>query len=123
MPAMKRTKNEKPEEVKRWFLRETERLWPLALGSLSLRRGPCIRDHCSACASGEGHASWALSGRQGRRRVSLYVPQEVVPELQQAVAQGRQLQERMREAGQRYLASLKRARGLGREFRRKAGKR
>jgi len=85
---MKRTKNEKPEDVKRWFLRETGRLWPLALGSLSLRRGPCIREHCSACASGQGHASWALSGRQGRRRVSLYVPQEVVPEVRQAVAQG-----------------------------------
>lgn len=119
---MKRN-NEKTEDVKRWFLREAERLWPLALGSLSLRRGPCIRPNCPACASGEGHASWALSGRQGRRRFSLYVPQEVVAEVQQAVEQGRQLQELMREAGQRYLASLKRARGLGREFRRKAGKR
>ncbi|MCI0418008.1 MAG: hypothetical protein L0312_02105, partial [Acidobacteria bacterium] len=114
---------EKTEDVKRWFLKEAERLWPLALGSVSLRRGPCMRERCSACASGEGHASWALSGRQGRRRFSLYVPQAVVPEVQQAVEQGRQLQELMREAGQRYLASLKRARGLGREFGRKAGKR
>ncbi|MCI0623653.1 MAG: hypothetical protein L0387_18675 [Acidobacteria bacterium] len=119
---MKR-KNEKTEDVKRWFLREAERLWPLALGSVSLRRGRCMREHCSACASGEGHASWALSGRQGRQRFSVYVPQAVAPEVQQAVEQGRQLQELMREAGQRYLASLKRARGLGREFGRKAGKR
>jgi len=118
-----RRKNEKTEDVKRWFLQEVERLWPLALGSLSLRRGPCIRPNCPACASGEGHASWALSGRQGRRRFSLYVPQGVRPEVQQAIKQGRQLQELMREAGQRYLASLKRARGLGREFRRKARKR
>jgi hypothetical protein len=44
----------------------------------------------------------------------------VVPEVQQAVEQGRQLQELMREAGQRYLAALKRERSLGREFRRKA---
>ena len=95
----------------------------MALGSLSLRRGPCIRPNCPVCASGEGHASWALSGRQGRRRFSLYVPQGVMPEVQQAIKQGRQLQELMREAGQRYLASLKRARGLGREFRRKARKR
>ena len=114
---MKR-KHERSEDVKRWFLRETERLWPLAL-----RRGPCIREHCSACASGEGHVSWALSGRQGRQRFSLYVPQAVVPEVQQAVEQGGQLQELMREAGQRYLAALKRERSLGREFRRKAGKR
>jgi hypothetical protein len=115
-----RRKNETPEDVKRWFLRETERLWPLALGSVSLRRGPCIRENCSACASGEGHASWALSGRRRQRRVSFYVPQEVVSEIQQAVEQGRQLQELMREAGQRYLAALKQERGLGRGFRRKA---
>jgi hypothetical protein len=115
-----RRKPETSEDVKRWFLRETERLWPLALGSLSLRRGPCIRPRCSACAAGEGHTSWALSGRQGQRRFSLYVPQDVVPEIEQAIEQGRQLQELMREAGQRYLAALKQERGLGRAFRRKA---
>ena len=62
-------------------------------------------------------------GGRGRRRFSLYVPQEVVPEVEQAVEHGRQLQELMREAGQRYLAALKRERGLGREFRRKASER
>jgi hypothetical protein len=113
-------RNQDPEDVKRWFLREVERLWPLALGSLAQRRGPCIREHCSACASGQGHTSYALSGRMGRRRTSLYVPEELVPEVQQAVEHGRQLQELMREASQRYLAALKRERGLGRAFRRKA---
>ena len=116
-------RNEKAKDVKRWFLREVERLWPLAVGSLSLRRGPCIRENCSACASGEGHASYALYGRQGRRRFSLYVPQEVVSEIQQAVEQGRQVQELMREAGQRYLAALKRERGLGRGVGRKGRQR
>jgi hypothetical protein len=116
---MKR-RNERPEDVKRWFRREAERLWPLALGSVGLRRGPCIRENCSACGSGQGHASYALSGRLGRGRTSLYVPEELVPEIEQAVEQGRQLQELMREAGQRYLTALKRERGLGRAFRRKA---
>jgi hypothetical protein len=113
-------RNEKDEDVKRWFLREVERLWPLALGSLSLRHGPCIRENCSACASGEGHASYALSGRMGRGRTSLYVPAELVAEVQQAVEHGRRLQELMREASWRYLTALKRERGLGRAFRRKA---
>src|SRR5688572_27942708 len=111
---------EKAEDVKRWFLREVGRLWPLALGSLSLRHGPCIRDHRSVRAAGEGHASYALSGRMGRRRTSLYVPEELVGDVQQAVEHGRQLQELMREASGRYLAALKRERGLGRAFRRKA---
>jgi hypothetical protein len=113
-------RREKTEDVKRWFQREVARLWPLGMGSLSLRRGPCIRENCSACASGKGHASYALSGRVGRRRTSLYVPDELVPELQQAVAHGRRLQELMREAGQRYLAALKTERGLGRGSGRKA---
>jgi hypothetical protein len=116
-------RSEKTKEVKRWFQEEVARLWPLGMGSLSLRRGPCIRENCSACASGEGHASYALTGRVGRRRTSLYVPKELVPEVQQAVAHGRQLQELMREAGQRYLAALKRERGLGQLSRRKAKQR
>ncbi len=116
-------RNEKTGDVKRWFQREVGRLWPLGIGSLSWRRGPCIRENCSACASGQGHASYALSGRMGRRRTSLYVPEELVPEVQQAVAHGRQLQELMREAGQRYLAALKRERSLGQVSRRKAKQR
>jgi hypothetical protein len=50
----------------------------------------------------------------------LYVPEELVPEVEQAVDHGRQLQELMREASQRYLAARKRERGLGRAIRRKA---
>ena len=115
---MKRT--ETIEELKGWFLREVQRRWPLALGSLSLRHGPCIRQNCSACASGQGHASYALSGRMGKGRTSLYVPEEIVPEVERAVEHGRQLQDLMREASRRYLAALKRERGLGRGFRRKA---
>jgi hypothetical protein len=118
---MKRT--ETTEDLKGWFLREVQRRWPLALGSLSLRHGPCIRQNCSACASGQGHASYALSGRMGKRRTSLYVPEAIVPEVERAVEHGRQLQELMREASRRYLAALKRERGLGREFRRKAKRR
>lgn len=39
-------------------------------GSLALRKGPCIRPNCPACASGEGHSSYAPYGRRGKRRVS-----------------------------------------------------
>jgi len=52
----------------------------------------------------------------------LYVPEELVAEVEQAVDHGRRLQELMREASQRYLAALKRERGLGRAFRRKVKK-
>jgi len=95
------------EEVRRWFLSAIQKLWPVAGGSISLRKSPCIREHCSACESGKGHSSYALSGYQGRRRFSVYVPDELAPEIQKAVDNGRQLQELMKEAGLRYLRARK----------------
>jgi hypothetical protein len=101
------THSESPEEVRRWFLRQVSELWPLAAGSLSLRTGPCIRENCSACQRGEGHASYALYGRNKNRRFSVYVPEELVPLVQQAVNNGRKLEKLMREAGLRYTVALK----------------
>src|SRR5215831_8113735 len=104
---------ESPEDVRLWFLRHVSELWPLAIGSLSLRTGPCIREHCSACERGEGHASYALYGRKNNRRFSVYVPEELVPLVQQAVNNGRKLEQLMREAGLRYTVALKAKRADG----------
>jgi hypothetical protein len=98
---------ETPQDIRRWFGRQLNKLWPLAAGSLSLRTGPCIREHCPACQRGEGHASYALYGRRAKRRFSLYVPEELVPAIQHALDNGRKLQELMREAGLRYTRALK----------------
>lgn len=106
-------RSESPEDVRRWFLRQVGKLWPLAAGSLSLRTGPCIRENCSACQSGEGHSSYALYGRKKTGRFSVYVPQELVPLVQQAVNNGRRLEKLMREAGLRYTAALKAKRAAG----------
>src|SRR6266851_7108952 len=100
-------KTETSEEVRRWFLSAIQKLWPVAGGSISLRKSPCIREHCSACESGKGHSSYALSGYQGRRRFSVYVPDELAPEIQKAVDNGRQLRELMKEAGLRYRRARK----------------
>lgn len=99
-----------PKELKQWFAKAAKRLWPIALGSLSLRKSPCIRKNCSACASGKGHLSYALSGYQGKRRYSIYVPDELAPEVQKAIENGRQLQDLMKEAGLRYVKARKRER-------------
>jgi hypothetical protein len=85
------TRRESPDDVRRWFLRQVSKLWPLATGSLSLRTGPCIREHCSACERGEGHASYALYGRKNNGRFSVYVPEKWVPQIQQAVRNGGKL--------------------------------
>ncbi len=100
-------KNETPEEVRKWFLSALERIWPIALGSVSLRKSPCIRESCSACRAGIGHCSYALSGYRGKDRFSIYVPDELAPDLEKAVENGRKIQDLMKEAGLRYLRARK----------------
>jgi len=109
---MRSRRSENPEQIRRWFLRNIEKLWPLALGSLSLRKSPCIRKNCSACASGKGHSSYALSGYRGNKRFSVYVPAELAPEIQKAVENGRSLEDLIKMAGIRYLKARKRERSL-----------
>src|SRR5213594_1571481 len=101
-------KAESIEDVRRWFAGVIRNLWPVAVGSLSLRRGPCIRPNCPACASGKGHSSYALYGRRGKRRFSVYMPERLVPEVRAAIRNGRRLQEMINEAGARYVRALKR---------------
>lgn len=98
---------ETPEEVTRWFQAAVEKLAPAAAGSLSLRKSPCIRKNCPACASGEGHSSHALYGRHKGKRFSIYVPEDLVPKVSEAIANGQRLQELLSEAGLRYTQALK----------------
>lgn len=101
-------------DLERWFGREVARRWPAVLGSLSLRRSPCTRPRCQACATGEQHPSYVLYGRQAGRRFAVYVPDRLVPALRQALVNGRALQALLYEAGRRYLVALKRAPARGR---------
>ena len=101
-------KTESLTDVREWFAGALRKLWPVAVGSLALRKGPCIRPHCRACASGKGHSSYALYGRRGTHRVSIYIPARLVPKVRAAIQNGRQLQELINEAGWRYVAALKR---------------
>jgi hypothetical protein len=98
---------ETPEQVLRWVQSAVRKLSPVAAGSLSLRKSPCIRKNCPTCASGQGHSSHVLYGRRGGKRFSIYVPEELVPEVRKAIANGRRLQELMSEAGVRYTHALK----------------
>ena len=102
---MKKTAS--PPEVRRWFVEAIRDVWPVATGSLSLRKGRCIRPNCQACASGPGHSNYALYGRHGDRRFSIYIPGRLVPEVREAIQNGRRLQELINEVGVRYVKSLK----------------
>ena len=96
-------------EVRRWFLSTVQKMWPVAEGSLSLRKSPCVRKNCQACAKGEGHQSYILYGRREGRRSSVYVPDALAQQVQMAIDNGRELQQLMSEAGVRYVNALKTA--------------
>jgi hypothetical protein len=103
-------KNESPADVARWLERRSAEKWPAILGSLSLRRSPCIRENCPACRSGEQHPSYVLYGRLKGRRIAIYIPEELVPEVQRLLENGRAVQELLYEAAARYVKALKRQR-------------
>ena len=103
-------KNESPSDVTDWLAARSADIWPAALGSLSLRRSPCIRANCPACLSGEQHRSYVLYGRVKGRRFSVYVPDELAAEVRRCLDNGRALQELLHEAAARYVKALKRAR-------------
>ena len=107
---MKHVDSESPSEVARWLRSESANLWPALLGSLSLRRSRCIRKNCRACLSGEQHRSFVLYGRANGRRVAVYVPEELVAEVQRSLDKGRALQDLLHQAAPRYIKALKRAR-------------
>ena len=107
---MKDTGFESSSDVVRWLQSEAAELWPALLGSLSFRRSPCVRENCQACMSGEQHPSHVLYGRVKGRRVAVYVPEELVPEVQRSLDNGRALQELLQQAAPRYIKALKRER-------------
>jgi len=78
---MKLVDSESPSDVARWLRSESTSLWPALLGSLSLRRSRCIRKDWPACRSGEQQQSYVLYDRANGRRVAVYVPEELVPDL------------------------------------------
>ena len=107
---MKSNLSESSSDVFRWLQSQADSLWPAVLGSLSLRRSPCVRENCAACLSGEQHASYVLYGRLKGRRFAVYVPEELVPEVRRCLDNGRALQELLYQAAPRYIKALKRER-------------
>lgn len=87
------------------FQSEVAGLWPLARGSLTLIRKPCIRPGCPACAKGVKHSAYILMTRDKGARRCLYVPRDLAPILRQALRNGKVLERRLaRLAMQMILA-------------------
>jgi len=100
-------KIESPTDVERWFRGQAAGLWPAVLGSLSLRKSRCVRDNCEACARGDQHASHVLYCRVKGRRIGIYIPDDLVPEIRRSLDNGRALQDLLYQAGRRYTNAVK----------------
>ena len=92
------------------FLRQLEKLWPAIKGSLSEVRKPCIRANCAACARGDKHPAFMLSFTNKGRRRCMYVPAELVPQLQQALHNGNALEALLYELGPELLRQYRQQR-------------
>jgi hypothetical protein len=110
MLEMDHVDSESASDVMRWLQSEAAVMWPAFLGSLSLRRSRCVRPNCAACQSGDQHQSYVLYDRAEGRRIAVYVPEELVPQVQRGLDNGRALQELLHRTAPRYIKALKRER-------------
>lgn len=85
------------------FLRQFDQLWPAIKGSLAEVHKPCIRPNCPACARGDKHQAFLLSFTDQGRRRCMYVPAKLVPQFQQALRNGKALEEFLYQLGPELL--------------------
>jgi len=98
------------EELLKAFLGDIESWWPVASGSLCEVRKPCIRPNCHACAKGLKHPAYIFTYREGGRQRCMYVPVDLVPLMRQAIANGRHLEQRLRQMGRALIESYRQKR-------------
>jgi hypothetical protein len=91
--------NESTQKCKNAYERQLAKLWPALKGSLAQVFKPCIRKNCPACARGDKHAAWILSYTDQGRRRCLYIPQSLVPLIQQGIENGRKLEQLLYRTG------------------------
>ena len=103
--------NDKMLATKKWQ-KEIGALWPAAKGSLAKVYKPCIRKNCPACACGDKHPAWLLAfSAQGRRKV-MYVPLGLVPQIRQAIQNGRQIEKHLSRTGPDLINQYRKTRKM-----------
>ena len=89
------------------LLQQLSTLLPAAKGSLALVHKPCIRPNCQTCAQGKKHPNYLLSFTEKGRRRCLYVPKPMVPALEKALENGRQIEDLLYAMGPALLKSYR----------------
>src|SRR5260370_13309838 len=96
--------------LRQTFLRQLASLWPAIKGSLAEVRKPCIRPNCPTCARGDKHPAFILSFTDKGRRRCMYVPAQLVPQLQQALRNGKALETFLYQLGPELLRQYRKQR-------------
>ncbi len=96
---MKQNTDNQVTEPHRRFLDEFSGLWPLAKGSLSEVRKPCVRKGCKVCAAEGGHAALIFTYREGGRHRCLHVRPEHETHIREAIANGRKIEAALTRLG------------------------
>jgi len=107
---MRRSDSASPDP-KDLFLQQIAKLWPAIKGSLAQVHKPCTRPNCQACARGDKHPAFILSFTHDRKRRCMYVPKELVPLLQRALNNGRQIENLLYHLGPALLRQHRQQRG------------
>jgi len=103
-----RTHTPSDDRAKTRWLRDVTRLWPVAKGSLSEVRKPCMRPNCPACRDGRRHRVFLFCYREEGRSRCAYVPAGAVGLVRQAIANGRELERRLVTEGRALIATQRR---------------
>ena len=104
---MTRKTPKKQDELKEVFLAKVATLWPIAKGSLTLTRSPCIRKNCKECASGRKHPKLIFTFREEGKLKGLYVRPAHEERVRQAIANGRELERLITVGGQELVLALR----------------
>ncbi len=89
------------------LLEQVQSVWPAARGSVSEVRKPCVNPNCRVCASGAKHTVWLYSCVLNGKRKCVYVPRDDVAALQQALANGKALEQILVKAGLALIRDAK----------------
>lgn len=89
------------------FVEKLAALWPVAKGSLTLTRSPCTRKNCKECASGRKHPKLIFTFREGGKLRGMYIRPSQKKQVRQAIANGRELERLMTEAGRDLVFALR----------------
>ena len=92
------------------FLQQFEKLWPAIKGSLAQVHKPCVRPNCPACLRGDKHGAFILSFTDQGRRRCMYVPAQLVPQLRQALRNGKALETLLYQLGPELLRQYRKER-------------